>query len=118
MKLGGKYDNKRRLNIPIFNYKLVIVIYDKWEEVKDMHKGSIEPNAFTRIFPEGCSIVAVNSKEEASIVHEAEHVKNAIWEFIGYSPQVDNDEVDSYLLTYIYIKILEVFKKHDKVVNK
>lgn len=44
---------KRRLNIPIFNYKLVIVIYDKWEEVKDMHKGSIEPNAFTRIFPEG-----------------------------------------------------------------
>lgn len=109
---------KRRLNIPIFNYKLVIVIYDKWEEVKDMHKGSIEPNAFTRIFPEGCSIVAVNSKEETSIVHEAEHVKNAIWEFIGYSPQVDNDEVDSYLLTYIYIKILEVFKKHDKVVNK
>lgn len=81
-----------------------------------MHKGSIEPNAFTRIFPEGCSIVAVNSKEEASIVHEAEHVKNAIWEFIGYSPQVDNDEVDSYLLTYIYIKILEVFKKHDKCV--
>lgn len=109
---------KRRLNIPIFNYKLVIVIYDKLEEVKDMHKGSIEPKAFTRIFPEGCSIVAVNSKEEASIVHEAEHVKNAIWEFIGYSPQVDNDEVDSYLLTYVYIKILEIFKKHDKVVNK
>nr|DAG84035.1 MAG TPA: hypothetical protein [Caudoviricetes sp.] len=32
---------KRRLNIPIFNYKLVIVIYDKWEEVKDMHSGII-----------------------------------------------------------------------------
>lgn len=31
---------------------------------------------------------------------------------------VDNDEVDAYLLTYIYIKILEVFRKHDKVVNK
>lgn len=40
------------------------------------------------------------------------------WEFIGYSPQVDNDEVDAYLLTYIYIKILEVFRKHDKVVNR
>lgn len=30
----------------------------------------------------------------------------------------DNDEVDAYLLTYIYIKILEVFRKHDKVVNR
>lgn len=63
-------------------------------------------------------MVVINSKEEASIIHEAEHVKNAIWEFIGYSPQVDNDEVDAYLLTYIYIKILEVFRKHDKVVNR
>lgn len=109
---------KRRINIPIFNYRLLIIIYDKWEEVKDMHRGNVEPKAFTRIFPDGYSMVVINSKEEASIIHEAEHVKNAIWEFIGYSPQVDNDEVDAYLLTYIYIKISEVFKKHDKVVNK
>lgn len=27
---------KRRINIPIFNYRLLIIIYDKWEEVKDM----------------------------------------------------------------------------------
>lgn len=98
---------KRRINIPIFNYRLLIIIYDKWEEVKDMHRGNVEPKAFTRIFPDGYSMVVINSKEEASIIHEAEHVKNAIWEFIGYSPQVDNDEVDAYLLTYIYIKILE-----------
>lgn len=109
---------KRNLNIPIFNYKLSIIIYDKWEEVKDIHGGDVEPKAFTKISLRGRSLVAVNSREEASIVHEAEHVKNAIWEFIGYSPQVDNDEVDSYLLTYIYIKISEVFRKHDKVVNK
>lgn len=81
-------------------------------------RGNVEPKAFTRIFPDGYSMVVINSKEEASIIHEAEHVKNAIWEFIGYSPQVDNDEVDAYLLTYIYIKILEVFRKHDKVVNR
>ena len=109
---------KRRINIPIFNYRLLIIIYDKWEEVKDMYRGNVEPKAFTRIFPDGYSMVVINSKEEASIIHEAEHVKNAIWEFIGYSPQVDNDEVDAYLLTYIYIKILEVFRKHDKVVNR
>ena len=47
-----------------------------------------------------------------SIVHEAEHVKNLIWEYIGYRPQSDNDEVDAYLLTYIYNKIIDVFYKH------
>lgn len=47
-----------------------------------------------------------------SIVHEAEHIKNHIWQYIGYTPQRDNDEVDAYLLTYIYDKITQVFYKH------
>ena len=38
----------------------------------------------------------------SSIAHESEHIKNAIWRYIGYEPQRDNDEVDAYLLTYIY----------------
>lgn len=63
----------------------------------------------------GASLVAVNSKRGSSIVHEAEHIKNHIWNYIGYTPQRDNDEVDAYLLTYIYNKITDVFYKHDKV---
>jgi hypothetical protein len=35
-----------------------------------------------------------------------------IWQYIGYTPQRDNDEVDAYLLTYIYNKITQVFYKH------
>lgn len=45
-------------------------------------------------------------------VHEAEHIKNHIWQYIGYTPQRDNGEVDAYLLTYIYDKITQVFYKH------
>lgn len=45
---------------------------------------------------------------------ELSYVKNAIWRFIGYEPQRDNDEVDAYLLTYIYNKITDVFYKHDR----
>lgn len=52
---------------------------------------------------------------DSSIVHEAEHVKNRIWEYIGYTPQRDNDEVDAHLLTYIYDKIASIFYKHDKM---
>lgn len=31
-----------------------------------------------------------------------------------YAPQEDNDEVDAYLITYIYDKITSVFYKHDR----
>lgn len=41
-------------------------------------------------------------------------LKNSIWRYIGYTPQADNDEVDAYLLTYIYKKITDVFYKHDR----
>lgn len=34
--------------------------------------------------------------------------------YIGYTPQEDNDEVDAYLITYIYDKIVSVFYKHDR----
>lgn len=40
--------------------------------------------------------------------------KNSIWRYIGYTPQEDNDEVDAYLITYIYDKITSVFYKHDR----
>lgn len=39
--------------------------------------------------------MAINSKRGSSIIHEAEHIKNSIWRYIGYTPQEDNDEVDA-----------------------
>lgn len=104
---------QKKINIPIFNYKLTIVIFDKWEEVEHLFDGGPEPKAIVKS-QHGASLVAVNSKSGSSIVHEAEHIKNNIWGFIGYKPQRDNDEVDAYLITYIYNKIVDVFYKHDK----
>ena len=108
---------QKKMIIPIFDYKLTIVIFDKWEELgkflpeKEMEQ---EAKAIT-INQYGASLVAINSKRGNSIVHEALHIKNNIWKYIGYTPQVDNDEVDAYLLTYIYKKITDVFYKHDRM---
>lgn len=54
------------------------------------------------------------TKEEVSDLKDSigEQIKNHIWQYIGYTPQRDNDEVDAYLLTYIYDKITQVFYKH------
>lgn len=105
---------KRKITIPIFEYKLTIVIFDDWEELRGYlpeEEFEIEARAIT-LSTYGASLVAINSKRGSSIVHEAEHIKNHIWDFIGYKSQVDNDEVDAYVITYIYEKITDVFYKH------
>lgn len=108
---------QKKITIPIFNYRLTIVIFDKWDELnKVLPKEEMEhkSKAIT-LSCHGASLVAIDAKRGSSIPHEAEHVKNTIWNYIGYIPQRDNDEVDAYLLTYIYEKITDVFYKHNKV---
>lgn len=104
---------QKKVKIPIFNYNLTIIIFDKWKECEGYipnDEMEHEAKAIT-IHQYGSSLVAINSKRGSSIIHEAEHIKNAIWAFIGYTPQRDNDEVDAYLITYIYSKITDVFYK-------
>ena len=105
---------QKKMIIPIFDYKLTVVIFDKWEELgRFLPKEEMEQEAKAiTISQYGASLVAVNSKRGSSIVHEAEHVKNHIWNYIGYTPQRDNDEVDAYLLDYIMTEVLKVVEKH------
>lgn len=104
---------RKKMNIPIFDYGLTVIIYDNWEEVMHLFNddNKFRPKAITK-FSYGNAVVGIDVNYGGSIVHEAEHVKNAIWEYIGYKPQVDNDEVDAYLLTYIYKKITDVYYRH------
>lgn len=106
---------QKRINIPIFNYKLTIIITDTWEEVEDRLPSAFSStcaNAVTFANKNGHSLIAVLASKPTSIVHECVHIKNDIWAFIGYRSQIDNDEVDAYLITYLYEKIMEVFNKH------
>lgn len=104
--------------IPIFDYKLTVVIFDKWEELERfLPKEEMEQEAKAiTINQYGASLVAINSKRGSSIIHEAEHIKNSIWRYIGYTPQEDNDEVDAYLITYIYdkeqLQLIEKYKQN------
>ena len=108
---------EKKILIPIYGYVLDIIIVDYWEELSD-----ILPD---RIIEAGANAVSINGRDSStvivlshsidSIIHEAEHIKNFIWRYIGYKPQRDNDEVDAYLLTYIHRKIMEVFCKHNNI---
>ena len=76
---------QKKMIIPIFNYKLTVVIFDKWEELgRFLPKEEMEQEAKAiTINQYGASLVAINSKRGSSIIHEAEHIKNSIWRDIG-----------------------------------
>lgn len=104
--------------IPIYNFKLKIIFIDNIEEfptnMGQEHKyrqGSIE------YFRNNITFVNYSDCFD-NIVHEAEHIKNVIWDHIGYKPSATNDEVDAYLIEYIYKKLTDVYHKHMKKIKK
>lgn len=102
----------KKIKIPIFNYIIGVRIFDNNQDVLDMPNFS---NVLGRtIEHDGYCNVLIKYGSYATIVHESIHIKNLIWSYIGYTPQRDNDEVDAYLVTYIYNKILKVHEDHMK----
>ena len=105
---------KKRKLIPIFDYCMTILIFDTWEDLE----GSIPDDIYVvpargvTIEYDGYCIVCCTPKHQSTVVHEAGHIKNMVWKYIGYTPQIDNDEVDQYLHTYIYEEIIKVLNKH------
>lgn len=101
--------------VPIFHFKVEVVVFDKLEEARAK---------YPEFLPEGsdaCTVEYVNvsrakviipSKNYVCVIHELEHIKNLIWKVKGYIPQEDNDEVDAYLIEYLYERIDKIIKKH------
>lgn len=103
----------KRFKIPIFNYIMGVRIFDNNEDVQDMPNFN---NVLGRTIEyDGYCQVLIKYGSYDTIVHEAIHVKNLIWSYIGYTPQRDNDEVDAYLVTYIYGKILKAHNAHNQL---
>ena len=106
----------KRFNIPIFSYRLSVIIFDNWEDLtelipRDIYDDSYDSRGITINFG-GSGIICVRADCPSTLIHECEHSKNYIWQHIGYEPSARNDEVDAYLLTYLYEKVVEVFNKH------
>lgn len=103
---------KRNFVVPIYSYKVNVVIFDDIKEIEDKYPDLGECYGATMQFTDGCIVLLRNDDITLTMVHECEHIKNAIWNFIGYTPQSNNDEVDAYLITYLFSKLKEIYKKH------
>ena len=59
-------------------------------------------------------LVVAKWKSDEQVIIQDRVVFSKSNTYIGYTPQEDNDEVDAYLITYIYDKITSIFYKHDR----
>lgn len=103
--------------IPIYDVKLAVYVFDKWEEIQSAlpeEERDVQSKGITWTNNNDFFLisVAIDSRYRLSAVHEAEHIKNMIWDYIGYTPQSGNDEVDAYLIKYVYSLIKKVIEKH------
>ena len=104
---------KKNINIPIFRLKLKIVVVDDIEEALEIDTNiNTEADSLVIDHNNGIVTVVIASNDMSIIAHECLHVKNAVWNRIGYSPNPVNDEVDAYLLDYIMTEVLKVVEKH------
>ena len=104
---------KKTINIPIFRLKLKIVVVDDIEEALEIDTNiNTEADSLVIDHNNGTATVIIASNDMSIIAHECLHVKNAVWNRIGYSPNPVNDEVDAYLLDYIMTEVLKVVEKH------
>ena len=109
---------KKRLKIPIFNYTILAVIFDKWSDLEgilddDLYKDGSSAG-ITVTYGGNYALVCIRSNAYSTLIHEAGHLVNRIWKYIGYNPERDNDEPSQYLLTYIFERLEEVWQRHKK----
>ena len=104
---------KKTINIPIFRLKLKIVVVDDIEEALEIDTNiNTEADSLVIDHNNGTATVVIASNDMSIIAHECLHIKNIVWNRIGYSPQALNDEVDAYLLDYIMAEVLKIVEKH------
>ncbi len=107
---------KKKIRIPIFRIDLLIVVIDKiGEALKIDSRIDINSDSCVIDYNDGNVSIFITPNSIPIIAHECLHVKNSIWNRIGYISQANNDEVDAYLLDYIIAKVLEVVEKHKSI---
>lgn len=102
---------KKIIKVPIYDYKVTIIVSDTFEEANKLYPEMHQCNACVLESPTE-SVIVIPPNQLGILAHECVHLKNNIWTYIGYKPTSDNDEVDAYLIQYLYNEVYKVVDKH------
>lgn len=102
---------KKIIKVPIYDYKITIIVSDTFEEANKLYPEMHQCNACVLESPTE-SVIVIPPNQLGTLAHECVHLKNNIWTYIGYKPTSDNDEVDAYLIQYLFNEVYKVVDKH------
>ena len=102
---------KKIIKVPIYDYKITIIVSDTFEEANKLYPEMHQCNACVLGSPTE-SVIVIPPNQLGTLAHECVHLKNNIWTYIGYKPTSDNDEVDAYLIQYLFNEVYKVVDKH------
>ncbi len=106
---------KKNFIVPLYDFKVEVAVFDNLKEAKKEFPDYMsEGTKACTLEWSNCSKakVIIPSYSYPTVVHELEHVKNFIWKAKGHKAQEDNDEVDAYLIEYLYTRIDKIIRKH------
>lgn len=104
---------EKNVVIPIYRYALKVVVFDSLKEAKERFPDIQSDDSKGLVLDYGDkAIICVPPNDTLTVLHECEHIKNAIWKRIGFIPTPENDEPDAYLLEYIYKEVMKIVSKH------
>lgn len=101
---------KRSVKIPIFTGRLVIYMIDTKEEYNKFCKDNVD--GYT--YKDGILyyVVCIHDKSLLStLVHESVHITNYIFKQHGLKLDVNNDEAQAYITTWVFEQIHKLYKQ-------
>lgn len=108
-----------KISVPIFGTRFYVVKYtDKSQLSEYIGTKDVSPlDAFVTYINEDIHVFFdVNKTESHGIIaHEAKHIVNFIFKEINYLIDMDNDEVECYLLGWVVSEINKVLTQDDEV---
>lgn len=103
---------KTKIKVPIFNEVIVVHIGGVKKLADRYNFGDVSNyDAFCFRHKSGYIAVFRRGLKPSIIVHEATHLANMILTDIGHKIDGDNDEVQAYLLQWIYEQISGIYEK-------
>ena len=108
------------IKVPIFDFKLRVVVFDDTKEAIEWCPEYFKQgySALTLEHTDSCkATIIIPSKYYGSTVHELVHAKNLLFKAKGIKPDVDNDEVEAYLMSWLYEQVDVIIKKHNDLAS-
>ena len=98
---------KRKLNIPIFDLTLNVIVTDSIEDYADKYNIEFEhtdAEAMAFVHDNQFNVLFVSTDVDI-IAHEVVHIKNMIFNHIHMKPDTNNDEFEAYLTGWLVKQI-------------